>query len=303
MPFEVTSTNPSVRTRVVARSDVAIQQLEVKVADIYVAYAGDRAPDAVRFAVDRNPDVSGLVVAPLRHRAATLQPRSRVQFFPLENFSDVQHRFDTVFRVVNEQPKKLQYHSFFRWWLLTEMLRRIDMDPASWIVCIEHDLFLVAPLRPRLMVLRAQHDAAHGGFLVRNALLASTSRSLVAFCHYHRVLWLRFNPRRACKIGRVQTRLRGRRSLPSCATHNATHSYRFDDKDVATSFVLQSRARGWPKWTLRASRVQECVDVQNANTVQWSSYSIPNLTRPLCYVHFKGLSYARYKDSWLRNGS
>lgn len=269
------------------------KRLDAASRDVYVAYAGDQPALSVRFAVERNADVHGLVVAPRRHRDVTCRRHPRMRFFALEDFADTRARFDAVFRSVNEQPLALQYHAFFRWWLLTEMLRRVDMDPRAWIVCVDSDLFVVAPLRPRLARLRAQRGASEGGFLVRDAMLASTSRALVAYCHYHRLLWTRAP--RVCRTGRVQLSARGR--LPGCATHNATHSYRPDD--VAAAFVTHGRRRGWPRWTLGVRRVAECVDVRRADSVAWSLNGKPNVTRPLCYVHFHGRH--AYMRAWLRH--
>ncbi len=270
-------------------------------AEVYVAYAGDHPALSVRFAVERNAGVRGLVVAPRRYHNVTCRGHPRIRFFALEHFNDTRARFDAVFRSVNEHPLAYQYHTFFRWWLLTEMLRRVEMDPNSWVVCVDSDVFVVAPLRPRLARLRAQRGASEGGFFVRGAMLASTSRALVAYCHYHRLLWTHFDAQRVCRIGRIQLSAQGRRRLPGCATYNATHSYRLDDMDVATSFVRQSRRHGWPLWTLGVHRVAECVDVRRAGNVAWSLDGKPDVTRPLCYVHFQGTTKHTYMNAWLWN--
>ena len=70
---------------------------------------------------------------------------------------------------------------------------------------------------------------------------------------------------------------------------------------MEAAFVLHSRRRGWPRWTLGVRRVAECADVRRADSVAWSSDGKPDVLRPLCYVHFQGTTKHAYMDAWLRH--
>lgn len=310
MPLQVESTNAGVRVHAVPRAhapETGIQGLE----DVYVAYAGEKAPWAVRYAVDLNPDVrAGLVVAPGRfYETGACKGHTRIQFFALETFNDTRARFESVFRP-EYVASGTGNESFLRWWLLTEMLRRLNMNPKAWIVCIDHDLFPIAPLRTRIEALRSRIAHPQGGFFLKNAFLATTSRALVAYCHYHRLLWTNFEARRVCWIARnartVHEPLKiQRRRWSACGERNATQWGRLlSESDVAAAFVVHGRRRGWPKWTL-AARGVECIDVKRKDKIQRLVNATPTLseqphTTPVCYIHFHGPSEP-FMESWLRS--
>lgn len=270
---------------------------------IYVTYVGDQSPFAVRFAVEQDPTLRGMVIAPASFRAMACRGTPTIDYHSREEYEKVTNEFASVFRPLSNAKFKHQYFTFFRWWLLGELLKQTPLPFDAWIVNIESDLFLLAPLRPRIDLIRRK--TAQGGFVYRTGLLISNKPSLLSFIEFHRNIFLRFDMQDVCEMGKIEPyRAKRRRvvSLPACRMINETHFWRVDDMDVATRFVLMGRKAGWPKWGIMAPRDPTCLDLTHPQHHRWREDGTPVVRRPLCFVHFQG-RWKNYTHRWLRSRS